>query len=142
MRSNPARARTKVSEAESETIAALIRRLAEIDQPDIGYSGGESGSQVAPMREFRLDPGQVGDFIEGASLGLDALERVLRASLPPGLVAELQREHLSSRDFRAGRAQIQLTEWPELGSLERGRIAPDGYLEPMFESIVANAGHY
>ncbi len=86
--------------------------------------------------------GQVGNFIEDASLGLDALERVMRASLPPGVEPELQREHLSSRDFRAGRAQIQLTEWPELGSLERGRIAPDGYLEPMFESIVANAGHY
>jgi molybdenum cofactor biosynthesis enzyme MoaA len=86
--------------------------------------------------------GQVGNFIAGASLSLDELERVLRVSLPPGLEPELQREHLSSRDFRAGRAQIQLTEWPELGSLERGRIAPDGYLEPMFESIVANAGHY
>ena len=86
--------------------------------------------------------GQVGNFIEDASLGLDALERAMRASLPPGVEPELQRAHLSSRDFRAGRAQIQLTEWPELGSLERGRIAPDGYLEPMFESIVANAGHY
>ena len=86
--------------------------------------------------------GQVGTFIEGASLDLDALERVMRASLPRGIEPELRRAHLSSRDFRAGRSEIQLTEWPELGSLERGRIAPDGWLEPMFESIVANAGTY
>ena len=84
----------------------------------------------------------VGKGIEDASLDLDALERVMRASLPPGIEPELHRAHLSSRDFRAGRAHIQLTEWPEFGSLERGRIAPDGWLEPMFESMVANAGHY
>ena len=95
------------------------------------------------VRDIHLrSVGQVGHFIENASLGLDALEQVMRASLPAGVEPELRRAYLSSRDFRAGGAQIQLTEWPELGSLERGRIAPDGYLEPMFESIVANAGHY
>lgn len=86
--------------------------------------------------------GEVGNFIEDASLDLDGLEAVLRKSLPKGTEADLRREYLSSRDFRVGRAEIQLTSWPELGSHERGRIAPDGYLEPMFESIVANAGSY
>jgi molybdenum cofactor biosynthesis enzyme MoaA len=86
--------------------------------------------------------GQVGDFIENASLDIGALERVMRASLPAGVEPVLVKEELSSREFRAGRAQIQLTEWPELGSLDRGRIAPDGFVEPMFESIVANAGRY
>jgi molybdenum cofactor biosynthesis enzyme MoaA len=95
------------------------------------------------VRDIHLrSVGQVGNFIEDASLNLDALERVLRASVPAGLEPELVKEYLSSRDFRVGRAQVQLTEWPELGSLERGRIAPDGWLEPMFESILANAGHY
>lgn len=95
------------------------------------------------VRDIHLrSVGQLGNFIEDASLDLDALERVLRASLPPGAEPVLERAHLSSRDFRLGRAAIQLTEWPELGSLERGRIAPDGWLEPMFESIAANAGRY
>jgi pyruvate-formate lyase-activating enzyme len=87
--------------------------------------------------------GQVGHFIEDSSLSLDQLEAVFRTSIPAHLPApELLRAYGSSRDFRLGRAEVQLTEWPELGSLERGRIAPDGYLEPMFESIVANAGSY
>jgi molybdenum cofactor biosynthesis enzyme MoaA len=95
------------------------------------------------VRDIHLrSVGQVGNYIENASLDLDALEHVLRASLPAGAESELQRAYLSSRDFRVGRATIQLTEWPELGSLERGRIAPDGWLEPMFESMAANAGRY
>jgi molybdenum cofactor biosynthesis enzyme MoaA len=95
------------------------------------------------VRDIHLrSVGQVGNFIEDASLDLDALERVLRASLPAGVEPVLEQAYLSSRDFRAGRAAIQLTEWPELGSLDRGRIAPDGWLEPMFESMAVNAGRY
>lgn len=87
--------------------------------------------------------GQVGNYIPDASLSLDQLETVMRASLPiDGPAPELLRAYGSSRDFRVGNVQVQLTEWPELGSLERGRIAPDGYVEPMFESIVANAHNY
>ncbi len=87
--------------------------------------------------------GQVGNFIPEASLSLDQLETVMRASLPAAAPdPQLLRAYGSSRDFRIGKVNVQLTEWPELGSLERGRIAPDGWLEPMFESIVANAGSY
>ncbi|MEY4671868.1 MAG: hypothetical protein RLZZ415_1747 [Pseudomonadota bacterium] len=87
--------------------------------------------------------GEVGNYMAGKSLSLDRLEAAMRASLPEQAPApELLRAYGSSRDFRVGKVNIQLTEWPELGSLERGRIAPDGWLEPMFESIVANAGSY
>lgn len=87
--------------------------------------------------------GQVGNFIENASLTLDQLEAAMRASLPPGSPEpRLLKVYCSSRDFTVGNVAVQLTEWPDLGSLERGRIAPDGYVEPMFESIVANAGNY
>ncbi|WP_343807013.1 radical SAM protein [Alteraurantiacibacter aestuarii] len=96
------------------------------------------------VRDIHLrSVGEVGNYMQGKSLRLDALEEIFRASLPASLPQpELIGEYGSSRDFRAGRVSIQLTEWPELGSLERGRITPDGWLEPMFESIVANAGHY
>lgn len=87
--------------------------------------------------------GEAGNYIENASLTLDELDEIMRASLPASAgTPELVSEYGSSRDYRAGGVAIQLTEWPELGSLERGRIAPDGYVEPMFESIIANAGHY
>lgn len=87
--------------------------------------------------------GQIGNFIEDKSLSLDELEAEMRAALPPGM-DDLRLLHAndSSRDFRSGRVEIQLTRWPDLGSLERGRIAPDGYVEPFFESIVANGGSY
>ena len=77
------------------------------------------------------------------SLSLDGLEACVRAALGPRAgELELVAEEGSSRDYRLGNAGIQLTEWPELGSMDRGRIAPDGYVEPMFESIVENAFHY
>ncbi len=96
------------------------------------------------VRDIHLrSVGQIGSFIENASLSLDQLEATMRASLPDGSPEpKLRLTHGSSRDYRIGPVEIQLTEWPELGSSDRGRIAPDGYVEPFFESIVANAGHY
>ena len=44
--------------------------------------------------------------------------------------------------FRAGRLLVQLTEWPELGSRLRGRLSPDGTLQPHFEHVMANEGGY
>ncbi len=96
------------------------------------------------VRDMHLrSVGQMGRYMEDCSLSLDQLEARLRAALGPrGDEAVLVREEGSSRDFRLGRCTIQLTEWPELGSLERGRIAPDGWVEPMFESIIANEYRY
>jgi MoaA/NifB/PqqE/SkfB family radical SAM enzyme len=87
--------------------------------------------------------GQMGRHMEDCSLSLDGLEACVRAALGPraGELALLAEEG-SSRDYRLGNAVLQLTEWPELGSMDRGRIAPDGWVEPMFESIVENAFHY
>jgi molybdenum cofactor biosynthesis enzyme MoaA len=87
--------------------------------------------------------GPFGDYMKREAFDLDGLEGALRAALPR-LGAELTRvrEEGSNRDFRWGRMQIQLTQWPDLGSLSRGRLAPDGMLEPMFESIAANDRRY
>jgi molybdenum cofactor biosynthesis enzyme MoaA len=88
--------------------------------------------------------GAVGNHLAGEPFNLDGLERCLREALghrAAGLGRV--RENGASRDFRLeGGIAVQLTQWPELGSLERGRIAPDGWLEPMFESIVANEHSY
>jgi MoaA/NifB/PqqE/SkfB family radical SAM enzyme len=87
--------------------------------------------------------GAFGDHLEGVPFTLDGLETCLRAALPAGspeLV--LKAAAGSSRDFTLGPVGIQLTEWPDLGSRERGRLAPDGFVEPMFESILANEYRY
>lgn len=96
------------------------------------------------VRDIHLrSVGKMGRHMEGEPFTLDGLEACLRAALgerAAGLT--LAQAEGSSRDFRVGRVAVQLTEWPELGSLSRGRITPYGYLEPMFESIVANEFQY
>lgn len=87
--------------------------------------------------------GQLGRHMEGRPFNLDGLEACVRRALGTRAEAlQIVSEEGSSRDMKLGRAGIQLTQWPEMGSLSRGRIAPDGYVEPMFESIAANAFRY
>ena len=96
------------------------------------------------VRDIHLrSVGKMGRHMEGEPFDLDGLEACLRQALegrPESLT--LTSAEGSSRDFRFGRAGFQLTQWPDLGSLTRGRIAPDGLVEPMFESIAANEFHY
>lgn len=87
--------------------------------------------------------GAIGHHLEGKPFSLDELEQLLREAL--GARAAGLRcvgKARSSRDFRCGRLEYQITEWPDLGSRERGRITPDGFVEPFFESIVANEFSY
>jgi len=88
--------------------------------------------------------GAIGNHLDGEPFDLDGLEACLRQALgdrSSGL--ELVDEGASSRDFKLSKkVLIQLTQWPDLGSLERGRITPDGFVEPFFESISANEHRY
>jgi MoaA/NifB/PqqE/SkfB family radical SAM enzyme len=96
------------------------------------------------VRDIHLrSVGKMGRHMEGEPFDLDGLEACLRGALGDraGDLVMTSAEG-SSRDFRLGRAGFQLTQWPDLGSLTRGRIAPDGQVEPMFESIAANEFHY
>jgi molybdenum cofactor biosynthesis enzyme MoaA len=45
-------------------------------------------------------------------------------------------------DYMLSGVKIQLTEWPDLGSSRRGRLAPDGTIQPFFEHMIANEGSY
>ena len=87
--------------------------------------------------------GAIGNHLRGEPFSLDELEQLLREALG-ARASELRcigREE-SSRDYRCGRLEYQITEWPDLGSRERGRITPDGFVEPFFESILANEFNY
>lgn len=87
--------------------------------------------------------GPVGEYMRGAPFSLDELEAIVRRSFA-GTAGELELVSAegSNRDFRLGRMLIQLTHWPDLGSRERGRITPDGFVEPHFESMLANEFQY
>ena len=45
-------------------------------------------------------------------------------------------------DLRVGRLNIQLTQWPDLQNKYRGRLAPDGTIQPFFEHMMANECGY
>jgi len=96
------------------------------------------------VRDIHLrSVGAIGRHMEGPPFTLDGLEACFRTALPAGLAApELTDEAGSSRDFKLGPTRVQLTAWPDLGSSSRGRLTPDGYVEPMFESMIANEFRY
>lgn len=87
--------------------------------------------------------GAVGTYMDVSAFDLDGLERCLRnglGNLADGLEC-VHAEH-SARDYRLGKVHFQLTQWPDLGSRVRGRVTPEGFIEPMFESMIANENQY
>lgn len=56
----------------------------------------------------------------------------------------LNRHHIeeTSYEIKLGRLKLQFTEWPDLGSQTRGRLAPEGTIQPFFEHMAANEGGY
>ena len=101
---------------------------------------------LASRREVRdihlRSVGPIGRHMAGPALSLAGLQDLFRAAArglaEPALISQ---QH-SSSDFSFGRQRVQLTVWPELGSADRGRLTPDGFVEPMFESVIENAYGY
>jgi molybdenum cofactor biosynthesis enzyme MoaA len=97
------------------------------------------------VRELHLrSVGAVGRYmIEPAPLTLDELADVLaRAGVDRSLIPRTATNdsHIEIRDRRVLR--IQLTTWPELGSTRRGRLTPEGTVQPFFEHLMTNADGY
>jgi molybdenum cofactor biosynthesis enzyme MoaA len=96
------------------------------------------------VRELHLrSVGPIGRYIPGQSYALAELIDMFagRAGLDPAWIAS-RRTHSHYVDFRTGNLKVQLTQWPDLGSETRGRLAPDGTLQPAFEHVMANEGLY
>jgi molybdenum cofactor biosynthesis enzyme MoaA len=98
------------------------RQVHELHLRSIGAIGrymDEPPFSLAEMRALFLE-----------QTGIDLAARHLYASGP------------SFADYRFGSLKLQLTEWPDLGSTSRGRLAPDGTIQPAFEHVIANQGGY
>jgi molybdenum cofactor biosynthesis enzyme MoaA len=96
------------------------------------------------IRELHLrSVGPIGRYMPGDSFKLPQLIAMFAAQTghDPAWV-ESHRRHEHYVDFRVGGLKIQLTQWPDLGSSMRGRLAPDGTLQPAFEHVIANEGLY
>ncbi|MGH9943986.1 MAG: radical SAM protein, partial [Pyrinomonadaceae bacterium] len=96
------------------------------------------------VREFHLrSVGAIGRYMKTKSLDLDELLDVFSAAsgIPAASIDARQRT-ASSHDFRFNRLRIQLTQWPDLGSVTRGRLTQDGMVAPAFEHQLENEGGY
>jgi uncharacterized radical SAM superfamily Fe-S cluster-containing enzyme len=97
------------------------------------------------VRELHLrSVGAVGRYMtEPSALTLGELVNVL-------INAGIDRDAIPSRptndshiELRYGRfLRIQLTTWPELGSTRRGRLTPQGTVQPFFEHLLSNEDGY
>lgn len=119
--------------------AILVPGVTDDHLPDFLTYLLERGVRDVHLRSV----GAVGDHMPGEPFDLAGLEAQLRRALGPRAAdLEVVSARGSSLDLRLGRVMIQLTQWPDMGSLERGRIAPDGFVEPMFESMQSNEFSY
>ena len=97
------------------------------------------------VREFHLrSVGAVGRYMrEPAPLSLEELAQLFArtAGVPRAMLPRTPTA--SHYEFPFGEhLRVQLTEWPELGSTKRGRVTPEGMIEPFFEHLIANEGGY
>jgi len=87
--------------------------------------------------------GKVGRYMATEPFGIAELADVYAAAIGlRGGRLKAEQQSPCTIDMAYGRLNIQMTQWPELGSLTRGRLRPDGMVQPMFEHIVANSEHY
>jgi uncharacterized radical SAM superfamily Fe-S cluster-containing enzyme len=102
------------------------------------------GLQHDSIREIHLrSVGAMGRHMAGDPFSLHELIDVLQEQTGVSIANGHQiseSEYLCH--FRNGRLKVQMTQWPDLGSRVRGRLAPDGTIQPFFEHVIANAGGY
>ncbi|MGH8050470.1 MAG: radical SAM protein [Methylococcales bacterium] len=115
------------------------------------------GVNVSHLREFAqyLKPfpgvrglklrsiGQVGRYMEGTALSLDDLRQIAAdATGTPLANIPVQDETESETSFLWGTLRVQMTRWPDIGNHTRGRLTPEGFVEPMSEHVMSNEGGY
>ena len=98
--------------------------------------------QARGVRELHLrSVGEFGRHLENCAMSLVDLMAVAEREI--GLsradMRETDDDPHSSRHFLYQGMRIQLTQWPDLGSERRGRLTPEGRIEPMFEHLILNA---
>ena len=96
------------------------------------------------VRELHLRSiGAFGRYMSNRPLKLNELLDIFATACGVHTSAmDLHERTASSQDIRFGRLRVQLTEWPDLGSKQRGRLTPDGMVAPFFEHVIENEGGY
>lgn len=84
--------------------------------------------------------GQMGRYIETPAFSLGEMFEIVVQAL--GITASsirIEYHDAHNCDFWFAGRKVVITQWPDLGSKWRGRLAPSGMLEPCFEHLIANA---
>jgi uncharacterized Fe-S cluster-containing radical SAM superfamily protein len=84
--------------------------------------------------------GPMGRYMAGKPFTLDDLIDLCKSHTPitqKQIDAGVREEH--ALDLFVGRVKLTLTQWPDLGSKVRGRLTPEGLIEPFFEHVILNA---
>lgn len=84
--------------------------------------------------------GQMGRYMEAPALRLEEMLAIVLDAL--GATEQdirIEFRDASNCDFWFAGRRFAVTQWPDLGSRWRGRLTPDGLIEPCFEHLIANA---
>ena len=96
------------------------------------------------VRELHLrSVGSMGRFMATDPLSTDEMFEVFcrAAEVEPEALGRRVRS-ASADEFFCGRVHVQMTHWPDLGNLSRGRLTPEGTIAPFMEHVIANDGGY
>lgn len=102
-------------------------------------------SKQRVVREFHLrNVGAMGRYMEGERMSMDDLVRISMemTGLSEDFIRSHQKQGSNYIDFPHNQISIQLTDWPDLDNGYRGRLTPDGRVEPFMEHTIANSGGY
>lgn len=104
----------------------------------------ERARRERSVRELHLrSVGQIGRYMQDASLSMDDLLDIFAERTGADRAAlEADRHEPTHHVINEDGLQIQFTQWPDLRSKTRGRLTPEGMIEPAFEHVMANEGGY
>jgi molybdenum cofactor biosynthesis enzyme MoaA len=101
--------------------------------------------RTAGVRELHFrSVAELGRSIDRPPFSLhEMIELVCTAAGRDPRVVSLRYESGSAAEFDdSENLRIHMTQWPDLGSTVRGRLTPEGRVEPFFEHVIANEGGY
>lgn len=81
--------------------------------------------------------GKFGSYMDTVPYLQDELNQLVASSVSGRFDPASARTFITTPGKR-----IEITQWPELGSRGRGRLTPDGFVEPFFEHVIENTGGY
>lgn len=106
--------------------AKAVREIRSIHLRSIGAIG----RHMAETKPFTL--------IELAEIG----RQIFGPDVPANPACDTDGPQESCIEFQSAGMEIHLVCWPDLGSEVRGRLSPDGTIQPFFEHVIANDGGY